>query len=268
MNKKWTLSLLLVVILFSGCSTRGNNAYHGYSTKQPTAGTRSYSDPKMKPYVVGGKRYYPIHVNVGDRFQGHASWYGPNFHGKLTANGEVFNMYAMTAAHKTLPMNTVLRVTNRNNGLSTVVRINDRGPFVGTRVIDLSKKAAQKINMIGTGTAPVSLEVLGVHASSSKRVKRTNNQIYSGERKTSKRIVNNPNAKYALQIGSFNNISGAIKVQQKYYGIDGYKTIIKDTNTQHGRVFKVLLKGFKSENEARNYKNNSMFGNSFIVTER
>ena len=92
--------------------------------------------------------------------QGLASWYGPDFHGKKTANGEIYNMDDLTAAHKTLPFNTVVRVENLDNGRSVVVRINDRGPYVGDRVIDLSRKAAQEIQMIGPGTARVRLTLL------------------------------------------------------------------------------------------------------------
>lgn len=89
-----------------------------------------------------------------------ASYYADKFHGRKTSNGEVFNMWAMTAAHKTLPFNTVLRVTNLSNGKSVVVRINDRGPFVKGREIDLSKGAAAKIGMIKSGTAKVSLTII------------------------------------------------------------------------------------------------------------
>jgi len=91
---------------------------------------------------------------------GVASWYGPGFHGRKTANGERYNMNELTAAHKTLRFGTRVRVTNQNNGKSVIVRINDRGPYVGSRVIDLSKSAAQKIDMIGSGTAKVKLQVL------------------------------------------------------------------------------------------------------------
>lgn len=91
---------------------------------------------------------------------GVASWYGPGFHGRLTANGERYDMYAKTAAHKTLKFGTKVKVTNQNNGKSVVVRINDRGPFVGGRVIDLSKSAADAIDMVGPGTAPVTVEVI------------------------------------------------------------------------------------------------------------
>jgi rare lipoprotein A len=91
---------------------------------------------------------------------GIASWYGPNFHGKLTANGESYNMDDFTAAHKTLPFNTIVRVTNRENGKEVDVRINDRGPYVGDRVIDLSRRAADEIDMIVSGTAEVEIWLL------------------------------------------------------------------------------------------------------------
>lgn len=99
--------------------------------------------------------------NTGDAVEtGMASWYGPNFHGNRTANGEVYDMDGFTAAHRTLPFNTVVRVLNLDNGKSTVVRINDRGPFAKNRIIDLSRRAASEIGMIGPGTAHVRLYIL------------------------------------------------------------------------------------------------------------
>ena len=92
--------------------------------------------------------------------EGTASWYGADFHGRPTSNGEFYNMYTHTAAHKTLPFNTVVRVTHLTTGASTEVRINDRGPFVGNRLIDLSMAAARDLDMVRTGTAPVRIEVL------------------------------------------------------------------------------------------------------------
>ncbi len=97
---------------------------------------------------------------VREGFTGTASYYGPGFHGKQTANGERFDMHAMTAAHKTLPFNTRLRVTNTDNGKSVIVRINDRGPYKRGRVLDLSKGAAQALGMLTSGTARVRCEVL------------------------------------------------------------------------------------------------------------
>lgn len=96
---------------------------------------------------------------------GVASYYGKGFHGKKTANGEIFDMNDLTAAHKTLPFGTTLRVTNLNNNKTVEVRINDRGPFVKNRIIDLSYAAAKRIDMIGTGTARVKLEILNSPAS-------------------------------------------------------------------------------------------------------
>jgi rare lipoprotein A len=92
--------------------------------------------------------------------EGVASWYGIPFQGRRTSNGEIYDMHEYTAAHRTLPFNAVVRVTNLRNGKQTEVRINDRGPFVADRVIDLSLSAAQAIDMVGTGTAPVRLEII------------------------------------------------------------------------------------------------------------
>ena len=114
----------------------------------------------FKPYTVKGKTYYPLESGAGYREKGKASWYGDAFHGKKTANGETYNMHDMTAAHKILPMGTMLRVTNLDNGRKVEVRVNDRGPFVAGRIIDVSKAAAQKLDIVRTGTANVLVESL------------------------------------------------------------------------------------------------------------
>jgi len=99
-------------------------------------------------------------LKVGQSFVGVASFYGKEFQGRLTANGETFDMYGITAAHKTLPFNTVIRVTNLNNDKSTLVRINDRGPFVPGRILDLSYGAARKLGMVAQGTVKVRIEIV------------------------------------------------------------------------------------------------------------
>jgi len=253
------LSLSLFILLFyTGCSTRGittyDNSYH--VSKHPSS--KTYTSPTMRPYTVHGKRYYPTVVRVGETFDGIASWYGPNFHGKFTSNGERYNMYDLTAAHKTLPMNTILKVTNKRNGKSVIVRVNDRGPFVNNRIIDLSKTAAQRIGMIGTGTAPVHLQVIGFA---------TKNQIPTQQqlKKLPKKYIQQGG--FALQIASFSRFEGAFKTQQKYDGIDGYNTIIKDVTNNGGHIYKVWLTGFKSEKEARDYKALGKFKYAFIVRE-
>ena len=104
-------------------------------------------------YDVFGKRYYVLSTNIGYVERGVASWYGPGFHKVRTSTGDTYDMYAMSAAHKTLPLPAYARVTNLQNGRSVVVRINDRGPFVGNRIIDLSYSAAVKLDMVRNGTA-------------------------------------------------------------------------------------------------------------------
>lgn len=138
--------LLLCAALLAGCGAR---SWH----KGGVRGTR--------PYTVRGKTYYPLKSAKGFVEEGTASWYGPGFHGKTTANGEIYNQYAMTAAHKLLPLGTKVRVTHMGNGRSIIVRINDRGPFVDDRVIDLSRAAANRLNILGPGTARVRIQSLG-----------------------------------------------------------------------------------------------------------
>ncbi len=118
---------------------------------------RSRGKGTMRPYTIKGKTYCPLISAQGFCEEGRASWYGPGFHGHSTANGERYDMHAMTAAHKLLPMGTMVRVTNQENGRSTVVRINDRGPFVSGRIIDLSLAAAKELRVTGKGTARVRL---------------------------------------------------------------------------------------------------------------
>jgi rare lipoprotein A len=111
-------------------------------------------------YDVLGKRYFVLSSSVGYVERGVASWYGPGFHKVRTSTGEPYDMYAMTAAHKTLPLPAYVRVTNLQNGRSIVVRVNDRGPFVGNRIIDLSYTAATKLDMLRNGTAMVEVRSL------------------------------------------------------------------------------------------------------------
>ncbi len=111
-------------------------------------------------YDVNGRRYQVLASAEGYLERGVASWYGPDFHGHNTSSGEPYDMYAMTAAHKTLPLPCYARITNLNNGRSVVVRINDRGPFVGNRIVDLSYTAAQRLDIVRTGTALVELQTV------------------------------------------------------------------------------------------------------------
>lgn len=127
---------------------------------KPTSGPKQIGDYKVgDPYQIAGVWYYPS-VDYSYAETGIASWYGPGFHGKRTANGEVYDQDDMTAAHRTLPMPSLVRVTNLDNGRALQVRINDRGPFKNGRIIDLSHRAASLLGFVGSGTAKVRVEIL------------------------------------------------------------------------------------------------------------
>lgn len=113
------------------------------------------SNRSGKSYVIDGKRYHIMATANGYKQKGVASWYGEPFHGRKTASGEVYDMYRVTAAHKTLPLHTWVEVKNLENNKKLVVRINDRGPFVDGRIIDLSRKAAEEMGMLNAGVAKV-----------------------------------------------------------------------------------------------------------------
>ncbi|WP_442112053.1 septal ring lytic transglycosylase RlpA family protein [Pseudomonas sp. NUPR-001] len=121
----------------------------------PTVHTGNY---KANPYTVLGKTYFPIQESRNYRAEGTASWYGTKFHGQNTANGEVYDLYGMSAAHKTLPLPAYVKVTNLDNQRSVILRVNDRGPFYSDRIIDLSYAAAKKLGYAETGTARVRVE--------------------------------------------------------------------------------------------------------------
>ncbi|MFO7844937.1 MAG: septal ring lytic transglycosylase RlpA family protein [Balneolaceae bacterium] len=159
---------------------------------------------------------------------GKASWYGPNFHGKATANGEVFNMNDLTAAHRTLPFNTVLQVQNLDNGRSVVVRINDRGPYVANRVIDLSRKAAQEIDMEDTGTANVEIYLMD-----------------EGDRPVGTNQVSNQE-EFTIQLASYNTRDEARNFSQTISG-----TRVEEVPLGGRSVFRVYYGSYKIASSAK-----------------
>ncbi len=122
-----------------------------------------HTPPVSKPYTIKGKTYVPYSSAHGYTETGIASWYGPGFHGKMTSCGEKYDQNALTAAHKLLPFHTNLKVTNLKNGRSVIVRITDRGPFSGERVLDLSHRAAKELGMVEAGTARVRIEAINTN---------------------------------------------------------------------------------------------------------
>lgn len=214
----------------------------------------------MKPYQINGKWYYPQKVKIGESWDGIASWYGPNFHNKKTSNGEIYNMNLHTAAHKTLPMNTIVKVYSLDTQKSTIVRINDRGPFVEGRIIDLSAAAAKDIDMIKKGTARVNIEVIGFggvvsndavsHSTIIKDM--VNSSEFKDEFKTGVVEEVFEGGIFSVQIGAFRNKSGA-ETYQNTHKYANYKTIIKEGEFGGSAIYRVFVSGFKSEAEARDF---------------
>lgn len=164
--------VLISLLLGSGCSSTGrySQRYDSAPSQPPSNISQADAIPVYEPYNpansrsyrIGDKRYHPLQSGLGYTAVGEASWYGEKFHGHLTANGEIYDMYQMSAAHKTLPIPCYARVTNTANNRTIVVRINDRGPFHGDRLLDLSYAAALKLDMVDTGTAPITMAVIHV----------------------------------------------------------------------------------------------------------
>ncbi len=175
--------------------------------------------PTQRPYVIDNRSYYPLPSAEGFEETGTASWYGNDFHGKPTSNGETYNMHGITAAHKLLPMHTMLLVTNLDNGRQLVVRVNDRGPFIRGRIIDLSYGAAEKLDLLETGTAKVKITALGeVQKANGHHSFKHHADLQSGE--------------YFVQIGAFTQKYNSLNLQGRFLDA-GHYTVIK----------KALIKG-------------------------
>lgn len=163
--------VLLLVLLISACSSnygRYQQKHDSTPTRLPTAVELKDAVAREEPKSRGGNKNYQVRgksyqvLSHADNFKqsGIASWYGRKFHGHLTSNGERYNMYGMSAAHKNLPLPTYVKVTNNDNQKTVIVRVNDRGPFHQGRIIDLSYSAAYKLDMLKTGTANVTVEAI------------------------------------------------------------------------------------------------------------
>ena len=178
-----------LLFFFNGCDT----------TKPPAKQPAGYP----KPYKVFGEWYQPLPDAKGFRQRGIASWYGKDFHGKKTSNGEIYDMYAMTAAHKTLPLGTYVRVQHLANNRSVEVRVNDRGPFVRGRIIDLSYSAAKDLGIVGPGTAKVEVFALGTPTTTDGGTSRSfvPGDYYSGN--------------FTFQVGAFLNRENAERLMRK-----------------------------------------------------
>lgn len=251
------LVLILLIVFFSGCGAkrtyRSPPAQPPQQSKQTSGGiidSPAMHRATMRSYTVAGKTYYPQMVSIGDAYSGIASWYGKDFHGRKTSNGEVYNMYEMTAAHKTLPMNTMVKVTNLENSKSIVVRINDRGPFVKERIIDLSHTGANRIDMIKKGTAPVRLEIVGFGGVVGDRP--GYHSVEGGE--------------FMVQIGAFRSKERA-DTFAKNEAKSNYKGMVNEGYWLNEAIYRVYLTGFRSEDEARDFIAKGAYEGAFIMRE-
>ena len=170
MNQNAKIFLILITCLLSACSSTGRytDRHDSIPSRLPNQSELKDAIARAEPYSRGGNKNYQVRginykvLNSAQGFEqtGIASWYGKKFHGHLTSNGEIYDMYAMSAAHKNLPLPSYLKVTNLANNKSVIVRVNDRGPFHQSRIVDLSYSAAYKIGMLETGTAKVKITAI------------------------------------------------------------------------------------------------------------
>ena len=225
-----------------------------------------------KPYTVAGKKFYPAENPDYDE-TGQASWYGPKFHKRMTSNGEWFDMDYRSAAHPTLPLPSYAKVTNLENGRQMVVRINDRGPFVGTRIIDLSRKSADILGFRSKGKAKVRVQYIGpaplndtgTHLADMNdeliRGTAPSNMIASadtsGELQQKVALAANfdstsqsaaPAGAYYVQVGAFSNEGNASRARQRLQGVA--PVIITPVNGEMGMVYRVRLGPIGKRNAA------------------
>lgn len=204
-----------------------------------------------KPYKALGKSYRPLKTAKGYRAKGTASWYGKKFHGRRTSSGEPYDMFAMTAAHTVLPLPSFVKVTNLDNGKSVVVKVNDRGPFLHNRIIDLSYAAAERIGITRTGTGRVEVVALPVLRQSIAKTKTGPTQVISGVAGSSTSAASPGQIRYALQLGVFSLADNAIGLR-KWLRLKGYpvEPANDDTLIAMGPPFKVQSGPFRSIGEA------------------
>ncbi|MFC1602139.1 septal ring lytic transglycosylase RlpA family protein [Pseudomonadota bacterium] len=244
--KNQLILILLLAASLSGCSItprsdsgppRGSVDVSHIPNATPKDEPRSrYGNPKS--YVVRGKRYYVQPTSQGHVERGLASWYGNKFHGRRTSSGETYDMYGMTAAHKTLPLPTYARVTSLENGRNVVVKINDRGPFHGNRIIDLSYTAASKLGILAKGTGMVEVVAL----SSRQPVPPAPRQIRADGKKPS----------LYIQIGAFSNRYNANQLAKRLANSLDRSIRVKQSYSNGNEVFRVQVGPLLNTEQADN----------------
>ncbi len=234
MRASGTIFVIILLGLLTACN---RHERHAYRADAPPGSVQ-------KPYTVHGERYEPLSSHEGFVQSGIASWYGSDFHGKKTSNGETYDMHAMTSAHKTLPLGVYVKVTNRSNGRDTVVRINDRGPFVVGRIIDLSYSAAKELRVVEGGTAPVKIEALGYLADTVKG------------KMTYRPPPSYDKGSFGIQVGAFATLENARKMAdslKKRFGVAS----IQEAVVNGARYYRVRVGNYSSLKEAERFREHS-----------
>ncbi|VAX18316.1 Septum-associated rare lipoprotein A [hydrothermal vent metagenome] len=203
-------SVAVALFFLSGCASKEEIRKKVGVGRKSTPATPGQLK-SARPYVVNGVQYYPLADAYGYEKTGIASWYGKQFHGKKTSSGEIYDMDDMTAAHKTLPLQTMVEVTRLDNNKALVLRINDRGPFVGDRIIDLSRGAARKLGIMETGTTRVRVVALV----EGKPGPKTGRMEVRSEPIPVEPIPDFNKGVFWVQIGAFSNNQNAERVRER-----------------------------------------------------
>lgn len=258
----FALCLLAFLFLLSACSTvshkDGPPNYHVDASRIPDAVPKEEHLSKYgnyRRYVVWGKVYHTLPTSQGYEEQGTASWYGTKFHKHHTSSGERYDLLAMTAAHKTLPLPTYVQVTNLKNGKQVIVKVNDRGPFSGNRLIDLSYAAALKLGMVGHGTAYVDVKAIDPIEYARRGTKYEPINLYASNTRHSSRkarthnapvqdIAENHNRTMYVQVGAFKNYAYAQKLRNRLQGITNSPINIASYKHAHHHLYHVRIGPF------------------------
>lgn len=223
--------LFLGLCLAAGCAVKTRPPETRTPPKKLVVLPEQIKDPKLRPYVVNGEKYYPIPDAEGFYQSGKASWYGKDFHGRPTASGEVYDMYKISAAHKTLPLGTWVRVMNRADKREIVVRVNDRGPFVKGRIIDLSYGAAREFGLIGPGVIDVEVVALAREVGTVKSPVGIRPVVEIGD-------LNR--GEFTVQVGAFRDRSNALRLVNRLKGVFEYVEVSTYLDTE-GNIFRVRV---------------------------
>jgi rare lipoprotein A len=225
------LFCLAIVIALGACTFGVPIGDRGKTQAPASTSTQKSKQGNPSSYVVFGKRYHVLDSSEGFVQRGIASWYGIKFHGRKTSSGEIYNMHQMTAAHKTLPLPVYVHVKNLDNGRSTVVRVNDRGPFVAGRIIDLSYAAAKKLGVKGPGTANVEISVVSKGQTRPTSVVRAIPLTQEAQK----------DVPLYIQMGSFASQVNASNMVQDLHSVNESTARISQLQTDNGLFYRVRV---------------------------